>query len=283
MRSIADQSLQELGGGLSVPARQRKDHALRGAGIAVFGTAGLAMGIGLGVIGAVRRNRPIHSVGTVVPGTLVIDAPGTTGSPLFDTAGEMPLVARLSRSASWPVRLPDIMGLALRVPAGGSHGGPADLLFASTGTGQITRYLLQLRAPEATGPLTTMLPLAGPEGSIVFRLDPEPQHHYRLSFSRHSGAWLPLGRVSLEPPREPVQRSNRPAGPDDAQLRFRPVAQPPAGLAMPAWLAAARSPAYGIARCVWPSRTGPRGAARQFQRSSPGFLDASPMEGSVLQ
>lgn len=225
----------------------------RGAGAVVFGAAGLALGAGLGVIGAVRRNRPIHAVGAVVPGNLVIDAPGTTGSALFDAAGETPLIARLSRSASWPVSFPDIIGLALRIPGGGSDGGAADLLFASTGTGRLTRYMLQFHTSAATGPMTTMLPLSGPEGNIVFRLDPGPQNQYQLSYSRYSGPWLALGRVSLETPREPIQRSSRPAGPDDAQLRFRPVAQPPSGLIMPMWQRAARSPAYGIARFVWHS------------------------------
>lgn len=205
------------------------------------------------MIGAVRRNRPIHAVGTVVPGALVIDAPSTIGSALFDTAGETPLIARLSRSASWPVKLPDIMGLALRIPGGGPDGGAADLLFASTGTGRLTRYILQFHTSATAGPLTTMLPLTGPEGNIVFRLDPETQDHYQLSFSRDSAPWQAIGWVSLQSPREPAQRSSRSAGPDDARLRFRPVAQPPTGLAVPTWLRAARSPAYGIARFVWHS------------------------------
>jgi hypothetical protein len=224
----------------------------RGAGAAVSGAAGLALGVGFGVLGAIRRNRPIHSVGTVVPGRLVIDAPGSTGSPLFDTAGETSLVARLSRSASWPVVLPDIMGLALRIPGGGADGGTADLLFASTGTGRLTRYILKFRTSAAAGPLTTMLPLAGPAGNIVLRLDPE-QHHYRLSYSRNSGPWRAVGRVSLESSREPGQRSSGPVGPDDARLRFRPVGQPPTGLSVPTWIRAARSPAYGIARFAWRS------------------------------
>lgn len=225
----------------------------RGAGAALAGAAGLALGAGLGVIGAVRRNRPIHSVGTVLPGALIIDAPSTTGSALFDTAGETPLIARLSRSASWPVKLPDIIGLALRIPGGGPDGGPADLLFASTGTGRLTRYLLQFHTSATTGPLTTMLPLTGPEGNIVFRLDPRTQHHYRLSYSRNSEPWLALGRLWLQSPPAPPQRSSSPGGPDDAQLRFRPVAQPPTGLTVPTWLRTARSPAYGIARLVWHS------------------------------
>ncbi len=220
----------------------------RGAGTALFGAAGLAFGVGFGVLGSVRRNRPIHSVGTVMPGTLVIDAPSTTGSSLFDTPGETPVIVRLSRSASWPVQLPDIMGLALRIPGGGHHGGAADLLFASTGTGRLTRYVLQFRASTATGPLTTMFPLTGPEGNIVFRLDPELHDHYRLFSSRNSGPWQALGWVSLESPRKPGQRSNHPDGSDDAQLRFRPVKHPPAGLTTPTWLRAARAPAYSIAR-----------------------------------
>lgn len=223
----------------------------RGAGIALSAAAGVAAGLGFAALGAARQNRPIHSVGTVVSGRLVVDAPGATGSSLFDTAGETPLIARLSRSASWPVELPDIMGLALRIPGGGHDGGTADLLFASTGTGRLTRYLLLLRTSMAAGPLTTMFPLCGVQGNIVFRLDPQPGENYQLSYSRDSQPWVGLGQVSLEPSGEPSQRSNDPAGSDDPALRFRPVAYPPTGLSVPAWLRAVRAPAYGISRAVW--------------------------------
>lgn len=226
-----------------------------GAGIGLGAAAGAGLGLGLGALGALRRNRPIHTVGTVVSGRLVIDTPGRTGSPLLDTPGATELVARLSRSASWPVALPDVNGLALRIPGGGPDGGPADVLFSSTGTGRFTRYLLRPRLSATAGPLTTMLPLTGPAGNIVLRLDAGPGYRYRLSCSRNSGPWRPLGTVSLQEPslQEPerLQRSSRPAGPDDPHLRFHPVARPPAGLAMPPWLRAARAPAYGLARRVW--------------------------------
>ncbi|MFC4429972.1 hypothetical protein [Citricoccus alkalitolerans] len=225
----------------------------RHVGTALAGAAGLVLGVGLGAIGAVRRNRPVHSVGAVVPGALVINTPGTTGSDLFDTAAHTPLIARLSRSASWPVALPDVIGLALRIPGGGSSGRPADLLFSSTGTGRHTRYVLRFHTAATDGPLTTMFPLTGPAGNIVFRLDPEAGDCYRLSYSRNSGPWQGLGRVSLESPPEPPQRSSHPAGADDPGLRFRPIAHPPIGLAMPTWQRAARAPAYSIARYVWHS------------------------------
>lgn len=224
---------------------------LRSSGVALLGAAGIAAGIGFGAVAVLRRNRPIHSVGAVVSGRLTIESPARIGSPVFDAAGDTPLVARLSRSASWPVELPDIMGLALRIPAGGSDGGPADLLFASTGTGKFTRYVLQLRSTVSNAALTTMLPLASPAGNIVFRLDPEQENHYRLCYSQSSQPWLPLGRVSLTPLGEPLQRSNTADGLDDAGLRFRPVAHPPAGLTVPRWIAAVRAPAYRFARAAW--------------------------------
>ena len=71
-----------------------------GLGIGLGALGGAGLGLGLGALGVLRRNRPIHTVGTVVPGRLVIDTPGRTGSPLLDTAGATGLVARLSRSAS---------------------------------------------------------------------------------------------------------------------------------------------------------------------------------------
>ena len=221
-----------------------------GVGVGLGALAGAGLGLGLGVLGALRRNRPIHTVGTVVPGCLVIDSPGATGAPLLDTAGATELVARLSRSASWPVALPDVNGLALRIPGGGPDGGPADVLFSSTGTGRFTRYLLRPRTSATAGPLTTMLPLSGPAGNIVLRLDAGPGYRYRLSSSRNSRPWRPLGTVSLQEP-EGLQRSSHPTGPDDPRLRFHPVAHPPAGLATPAWLRAARAPAYGLARRIW--------------------------------
>lgn len=220
----------------------------------------MALGAALGMVGAVRRSRPVHSVGTVVPGTLIVNAPADIGSPLFDSAGRMPATVRLSRSASWPTRLPDVIGIAVRIPGGGEHGGPADLLFASTGTGALSRYVLQLHSSATGGPLTTMLPLTGPAGTVVFRLDPDEPDRYRLSCSRSSGPWEPLGELVLAAASEPAQRSNHPAGLDDPGLRFRPVANTPSGLRTPPWLRAARAPAYGIARLVWHRSGGVRTA-----------------------
>src|SRR4051794_8155051 len=89
-----------------------------------------------------RRPRPIHARGRVLEGELTwIPGAARSGIRWIDEPpnGAAPVVARLSRSLGLPPALPDIIGLALRVDAGGR---PADIELASTGLGIPSRFLL---------------------------------------------------------------------------------------------------------------------------------------------
>lgn len=164
------------------------------------------------------------------------------------------VVARLSRSIGLPSWLPDIIGLALRVETGGRT---ADIEFASTGAGAVTRFmLLPGRSPsqvtfgilfpyESTrGPLLlcartvddTTLPAGGAA------LDEALAHrdwHLELCHATPAGAWHPFANLTLR---------LTPPGHDDPSLRFDAGINPLPDLATYPWVRALREPAYFLAQ-----------------------------------
>ena len=214
--------------------------ALAAAPVAAVGAAvGAALGAGFGVAARVRRDKPLHPSGQVGEAVLDVTSPAPElGVPLLGEVGRHPCLVRWSRSAGVPSPLPDVEGLALRVRDGG-EGRPADLLFASAGTGPITRYVLHLRGPRRHGPLSTVLPVLGATGWLVFLVEPgddaDPPVRWRLAVARGSSAWRSLGTVTAT------------WGFDEA-VRFDPVLNPLPGTGQHPLVSALREPAYARAR-----------------------------------
>lgn len=204
---------------------------------------GVLLGAVFGAAAVLRRSKPLHPIGAVVEATWQVTRPADLGVPVLDSARPRRVLVRLSRAASLARTGWDIMGLALRVPGGAADGGDADLLFATTGAGRWTRYLLAPRPGWGVGDYTTLLPLAWAGGTVVLRLQARSVTDYEVSVStRRRGAhrptgWTVIGRLVLDGP----PTADRP-------LRFRPVASAPAGLTAPAWVRAVRRPAYLAAR-----------------------------------
>ncbi|MDQ0585449.1 hypothetical protein [Streptomyces rishiriensis] len=57
-----------------------------------------------------------------------------------------------------PGRLPDALGLAVRVEQAADPGRPVDLLLTSSGRGRVTRHLPRARADALGGPYSSLLP-----------------------------------------------------------------------------------------------------------------------------
>jgi hypothetical protein len=142
-----------------------------------------------------------------------------------------------------PAPLPDVDGLALRLPV---EGGLADLLFAATGTGRWTQHVLLPHPSGARVPLTTLLPFESGAGHLVLGLfpdDPDDRDDrdgtgLDLRVSVRSGPWRPLGRLTLEP--LDVE--------DPPELRFDPLRNTPPGLGTHPLIVRLRDPAYVAAR-----------------------------------
>ncbi|MDV3126942.1 phosphodiesterase [Mycobacterium sp. 21AC1] len=87
---------------------------------------------------AIRRGRVFHPHGVLTTGSIERIAPAGEGLPV-ETASEV--LARLSKGLGTPGAVPDIIGLALRLPPGPLAATPWDILLASAGTGALGRVV----------------------------------------------------------------------------------------------------------------------------------------------
>jgi hypothetical protein len=215
---------------------------------------GQALRAAAGALAALRPTpKPLHPAGTVLLATLRrFGGPGTSSSPWLDSAAEDPVLVRISRAVGLPSPVPDVFGLALRVPLdAGRHG---DVLFASTGLGRVTRFTLTLGRTPYSRPMTTLLPYRTPSGPVllgaVFARPRGGEHAARdrpsdgrprlvdLSWARPGGAWHQFARLELPDPT---------VG-DDALVSFDPVLNPLTGLSTYGWVRRLREPSYVVAR-----------------------------------
>src|SRR6478735_10849012 len=203
--------------------------------------AGVALAAGLGLVALMTGRKPLHAAGRTWGAQLRIDVPmPDLGVPLLRERGVHPCTARVSRAVGTPDGWWDIGGLALRLPGAGALGRPADLLFATTGTGPVSRHLLRPVRRAAGRPLTTLLPTRAGGHSVALLLRPVddatvPQE-FELAIAVDRGAWDAVGLLQLRQERF------------DSALRFDPIVDELEGTTAPAWVVALREPAYRWAR-----------------------------------
>lgn len=211
---------------------------------ALGGALGGVLGAAFGGAAAVRRTKPLHPRGQVGDGVLTVSAaqPGYD-VPLFAERGRHPCQVRWSRSVGLPSPLPDVEGLAVRF----EHP-RADLLFAATGTGRLTRFVFAPRPPGRHGAQTTLLPVATAAGPLLLRVTPHagpdhPPRRYDLAVGAPSGAWTPVGGLEVGEWRA------------DEPTRFDPVQHPLPGTWQYPAVRRMREPAYALARRATRART----------------------------
>lgn len=199
--------------------------------------AGQALATATRSLAAVRpAAKPLHPRGELVRGRLYRHGlwPATDVAWL-DEPGEDDVVVRLSRAIGLPGALPDIHGLAVRIPVGdGSHG---DLLFASTGWGRFSRFLLTASRSPQGRPMTTLLPYRTPSGAVVVGARANGAESFELSCAAYDGEWRVFADLRL---------SSRPA--DDGDISFDPVQHQLPGLEQYPAVERLREPSYRRAR-----------------------------------
>lgn len=134
--------------------------ALRAAGTLAAATFGLAS--------RARGKKSLHPEGVVHEATLTVTgaAAAPAGVPLLSDPREHAAIVRFSRGAGLPAALPDVLGLALRLPDVHGPGGHQDLLLATSGNGPLVHHLL-LPAPGFLSlPYSSILPYRGGDGSL---------------------------------------------------------------------------------------------------------------------
>ena len=170
-----------------------------------------AVATALGVTTAVRGARVFHPRGATRRAALLVDGGGRSGARLLDEAGVHEGVVRLSRGIGLPQPLPDVEGLALRLPGEGVGGAPLDLLINSA-----WRYVF---APSVLAPTwSAVLPHRTGTGRRVLLGARPVQDGFRLLVAPLLGAWEPWGRLELGEEVEGEQLRFAPTiGADDLQ------------------------------------------------------------------
>ncbi len=163
---------------------------------------GVAAALGLGT--AVRGARVFHPHGATRTCRLVVDGGQAWGSTLLDDAAVHEGVVRLSRGVGLPAPLPDVDGLALRLPGLGRDGRPLDLLANSA-----WRYAF---APSVIAPTwSSVLPYRTGTGRRVLLGARPTREGFTLLVAPLLGGVDGVGQLTLG---EPV---------DGEDLRFAPT------------------------------------------------------------
>jgi hypothetical protein len=147
-------------------------------------------------------------------GTLAVtgDADAEWGVPWLDRPGSYRATVRWSRALGLPRRLPDGLGLAVRVEDADGPGNPLDMLFTSSRPGRFGRHLPLLRPDALTGPYSTLLSYRLGDRERVLAAFPVPGPSGTAEDTRPT-LWQELAR-------RPVRFDLRAAAPDEPWRTF---------------------------------------------------------------
>jgi hypothetical protein len=204
--------------------------------VSVSSLVGSALGGVFRAVGAVRPTaKPLHPRGVVRHATLHrhgVEPP--VGVPFLDMVATDQVLVRESRAVGLPRPLPDVHGLALRVPnPDGTHG---DVLFSTNGFGWLTRFLLVPTRTTYGRPMTTLLPSDTAAGPVLLGVHELEAGRLELSFAVREGPWHAFGELRL---------SDRAS---DEEVSFDAVRHTLPGLDQYAAVRRIREPAYDAAR-----------------------------------
>jgi hypothetical protein len=233
---------------------------------------GSALGLVFSAAAHLRpADKPLHPRGSLLPGS--VERSGLTGDPVgvawIDEPGHDDVTVRVSRSLGLPERLPDIHGLAVRIPLGASDtDGHADLLFSTTGRGRLTRFLLAPSVDRAGHAYTTLMPYRTAAGPLLLAALPAGRSGLALDLACASpqGGWRRFGHLSIDVPPGSFDevdhgtaagtvdaRRLESIGPDPT-VSFDPILNQLPGLTPYPWVASLREGAYAAARRARGSR-----------------------------
>ncbi|WP_410646621.1 hypothetical protein [Amycolatopsis sp. cmx-4-54] len=201
---------------------------------------------GFRALAALRGARAFHPNGLLLKGELQALRRDDLALPEEPVA----VTVRMSKGAGLPGRVPDALGLAVRIPAVGGH--PWDLTLTTSGTGLAGRVLPRPSRAWTAGRYSTLLPYRT-KGELVWlsayaetsrhaeasldglrRLLAEGPVTFLVETVRANGHRTPCARLTLH---EVDDDSPRPA--------FDPMLNPPPGWELrPGWLTELRERAY---------------------------------------
>jgi hypothetical protein len=234
-----------------------------GARAALIDAAGRAHAVTLAAVARARRAKPVHPVGQVYDGVLEITggAHVPPAATLLASPARHGVLVRFSRSVGLPKRLPDLFGIAIRLPDVHGPGRHQDFLTVTSVDAPLLHHLfVPVRDPQRA-PYSSSLPYRA--GSRRFLVGVEPMHgsprppgrtvddrleraaatgQLRFAFSIASlfGRFKPVGELRI---------GHRPRG-DLSGLRFNPW-NTGGGLEPAGVLNGLRAYAYPASQAAW--------------------------------
>lgn len=148
--------------GLTGPARLAMD------------AAGLTVGGALAAAARLRGGKAVHPHGATHRALLRIDGAPTapTGSTLLSTPAEWAAVVRVSRSVGLPRPLPDLLGMAIRVPDAYGPERHQDLLMVTSVDLPVLHHLFVPAADAQQRPYSSSLPYRAGDRSFIIGVRP---------------------------------------------------------------------------------------------------------------
>lgn len=201
---------------------------------------------------AVRHRRVFHPLGVLASGHIERTAPAQRGLPIESAE----VIGRVSKAIGIPGDLPDLIGLAWRMPAPARtpDATPWDVLVASTGSGMRARFGLQPTRSWTGTTLSTLMPLRYEDGWWWLKAEVQTEMSRGLSLDAlvreiedgeivfdiqqalGTGPFEPLARLTLSA-RIPTDH--------DHDVSFDPTRNSAPGVELgPRWLTALRERAY---------------------------------------
>ncbi len=153
---------------------KRARHRLPAPARVAVDAAGLAVGSVLASLAWLRSGKAVHPHGVTYAAELSIDgadaAPGA--STLLSTAATHPALVRFSRSVGLPRPLPDLLGVAVRVPDAYGPGRHQDLLAVSSAEAPVLRHIFLPSADVQQRLYSSSLPYRAGEDTFVIGVRP---------------------------------------------------------------------------------------------------------------
>ena len=146
-----------------------------------------------------RGRRIFHPRGTAYAARFSA-APDGLGAAIFAIGFEHQALVRLSRGLGIRPPLPDVFGLAVRLPDAYGPGAHQDFLLASSGDGALGRRLLRPALAPGAGLYSSLLPyeIGGQRLLVGARATASrPTTAFELLVASPGGTWRPVGRLTL--------------------------------------------------------------------------------------
>ncbi|MEU6805607.1 phosphodiesterase [Streptomyces neyagawaensis] len=195
--------------------------------------AAVAVEAGFRLLARLRGAPALHPRGLTCAAELevVTDGGEPWGVPWLDRVGLHEATVRLSRAGGLPRRLPDGLGLAVRVARADGPDRPLDLLLTSSGRSRLTRHLPLPRANALGGPYSSLVAYRVAGRSHMLAAFPRPGRRARVhgdpASLRDALAEAPLVFIlcaAREPRRLPRLWAGRAPAADSSDRPWRPFA-----------------------------------------------------------